>query len=281
VFGCDRANAGDTAYSVAAAWFGPAATQARIHALHVAYEADGTPASFLGHASVDVALSDGAAVVEDLILAAVAELTFEAAFVPGIGMTVGGAIGFLRFGPNLTMPVFTTSAVGASLAVPMPALAGTTFDLYAVATGAAGTTHAWVVDEGADAGDLALPVPLQATVPADAATGVDLTTPFGSAGGAGVRTYYFTGGGPQLALTTARTAVTVPDLVAAGFAFPAGTNYQWYALGHGAADLDAVARGGLVDYYRLNLIVNNGGAGWAGDAAFTIPNGARTFTFAP
>lgn len=281
VFGCDRANAGDTTYSIATAWFGPAATQARVHALHVAYEADGTPAGFLGYAAVDVALSDGAVLVTDLALEAVADLTFEAAFVPGIGMTVDGAIGFLRFGPYLTMAVFTTSAVGGGLAVPMPALAGTTFDLYAVATDASGTTHAWAVDQGADAGDLALPVPLQATVPANAAVGVDLTTPFGSAGAPGVRTYYFTGTGPQLALTTTRTAVTVPDLVAAGFAFPAGANYQWYVLGHGAADLDAVARGGLADYYRLSLIVNSGGAGWAGDAAFTVPIGARSFTFAP
>ncbi|MDF1523346.1 MAG: hypothetical protein P1P87_11105 [Trueperaceae bacterium] len=280
-FGCDKVGAGETEYAVTASWFGPTTAQARVHALHGAFQADGTPMDFLGYESFDVVLVNGNIVEQDLALETVASLTLRAELVPSAGQTLQEVRGSVRFGRYLSMPVFTTATVNAYVDVPMPSVANASFDLLATATGPAGTSRAWVVDEGATASDVLPPAPMQLTMPADGALGVDLTTPFGSFGPAATRTYRFTGAGPSLAITTTRTSVTLPDLVTAGFAIPAGATYGWSVVGHGDGPIGEPNVGGLADYLRPDIQWVYGGPGFGRDGTFTSPAVERAFTFAP
>ena len=280
-FGCDKVAAGETEYALTAFWFGPTTAQARVHALHGAFEIDGTPTDFLGYVSFDVELVNGYIVEQDLALETVATLTLRAELVPSAGLTLQEVRGAVRFGRYLSMPVFTTTTVNAYVEVPMPSVANASFDLFAAAAGPAGTSRAWVIDEGAMASDVLLPAPMQLTMPADGALGVDLTTPFGSFGPSATRTYSFTGAGPALALTTTRTSVTLPDLVTAGFAVPAGANYGWSVVGHGASPIGEPNVGGLADYLRPDIQWVYGGPGFGRDGTFTRPTEERAFTFVP
>ncbi|MDF1522984.1 MAG: hypothetical protein P1P87_09225, partial [Trueperaceae bacterium] len=226
VFGCDYANSGDTTYLLDASWFGPTTTDVRIHALHLEFALDHTPAAFLGYETFDVSLSDGDANVRDLALAPVASVLVEGSLEAAAGMTIASANASVRFGPNLSMLVMQSGAIGGDVALLMPNIAGATYDVMAIANGPDGTSFAWVVDQAGDFGALDVPMPLLQGTPADAAVGVDLTTPFTSTGSDQVRTYFFTGAGPALAVTTSRASVTVPDPALGGFAFPSGAAYS-------------------------------------------------------
>jgi hypothetical protein len=196
------------------------------------------------------------------------------------GLTVDGAFGYVRFGPHLSMLILESSAIGADFAVLMPDVPGATYDLVAVASGPTGPSFAWHVDRSGDFGTINVPAPLTMGTPADAAVGVNLTTPFTSSGSDEVRTYYFEGPGPDLALTTTRGSVTVPNPALGGFAFPAGATYSWYTLGHGSTDPDEALSRSLLDYFQLIFLAGTGGPGYDQDGVFTFGTD-RTFTFAP
>ena len=216
--GCDVVDPGGTTYVLDVAWFGPTTTSVRLHALHLQTGVDGVPTAYLGYETFDLSLSDGDGVARALALAPVATTLVEGVIAATGGMTITTATGAVRFGPQLSMQVFTSTALVDAVSVLMPAPPGATYDFVAVADGPAGASIAWTVDQEGDFGLLAAPFPLTQGSPPDGTLGVDLTTPFTSTGSAQVRTYYFESvAGPQLALTTARTSVTVPDPTEAGF----------------------------------------------------------------
>ena len=280
VIGCDYVGAGGTAYLFDADWFGPTSTNVRIHALHIETAPDATPSAFLGYETFDLSLSDGVAQVRDLALAPVGTQVVEGSLETAVGMTFTSGLASVRFGPNLSMLVMQSGSIAGDVALLMPTIAGATYDFMAAADGPDGPSFAWTVDHTGDFGTLHVPRPVAQGAPAAAATGVDLTTPFTSTDGDQVRTYFATGSGPALAITTNRAAVTLPDPALGGFAFPAGASYNWAVLGHGVADPDAALSRSFLDYFTLLILGLSGGPGFDASGVFTIGT-ERTFTFAP
>ena len=279
-FGCDRAGPGDTAYSLSAVWFGPTTTSIRVHALHYETGVDDTPSAYLGYETFDLSLSDGDADARDLALAPVASVLVEGSLTAAAGLTIAETIGAVRFGPRLAMDLFVSTALAGDVSVLMPALTGATYDFATIGDGPSGLSLVWTVDQGTNFGTLAVQAPLTQGSPLDATLGVDLATSFTSSASDEVRTYFFQGPGPVLALTTTRTAVTMPDPALGGLAFPAGDAYNWYALGHGLTDADAALGRSLLDYYDLVVFLGLGGPSFDQDGVLTLGT-PRGFTFAP
>jgi hypothetical protein len=282
-YGCDRVEAPLTGYAFNANWFDTETLQARIHALHVELAGDGTPAAFLGYDSIDVVLEHGVPATLDLMLAPVTETSFDGSIVADAGLTVHGALGFVRFAPNLTMAVFASEAVTEDFEVVMPDLPGVAFEILTQAGDAAGgVSFAWSGSVESNDGTITVPAPSQLFLPADAAVGVDLTTTFSAVSGGGPQTFrwYPEAAGPDLALTTSRSSVTIPNPAVAGLPLPTGATYNWIVVGHGAASVDSVGARGIADYVEVIVVTESGGPGFASAGAFTL-SASREFVFAP
>jgi hypothetical protein len=173
--------------------------------------------------------------------------------------------------------------VGAAFDVLMPELPGMTYDVVAVASaGGTSSSLAWLRGADRDAGTLSVPTPPVLVAPAPGATNVDFATSFAVADSAGVRTFlwYPTVGGPQVALTTARSSVTIPDPARVGLPFAAGAAGEWTVFGLGVDDVDGAGTRGLLAYYALTSAPTAGGPGLDGDGSLTT-SAIQGFQFAP
>lgn len=282
VIGCDRLTSGDTAYAVTANWFAPGDATVRVHALYFTLGGDGTPAAYQGYDTFETVISGGGPTNQDLTFEPVAAQSVTATIAPAVGVTLSGTLSYARFGPNLAMPLFQTVAPDTDIDVLMPALPGMTYDFVAGASGASGSSLAWLRGVDTDGGTMTVPAPAQLLAPADAQVGVNLTTTFSASTDGGPQTFYWTpsGAGPQFALTTMRTAVRLPDPALGGFAFPDGADYGWLVTGIGGTDVDDAAARGITEYWELITYVDDGGPGLASDGQFTISTD-RSFQFAP
>ncbi len=283
VYGCDYVGDGETAYALAASWFDVAAVSVRVHALHVRLDVDGNPLEYLGYDVIALDLTDGVPATEDLAFAAVDDLAVEGTLSVAAGLTVDGGYVYARFGPNLAIPLVEIDAAVTDFDVLMPAAAGVTYDVLAIAGDGSADSFAWKRGTSdADLGELAIGAPPELVAPADAVTGVGLGTPFSVVEAAGARTFIWMPdlAGPSISLTTEREDVTVPDPALGGFAFPAGLDYEWLAIGHGGASVDQAAATGINAYFDLIFFLGEGGPGVREDGGFSFGDG-RSFTFAP
>jgi hypothetical protein len=282
VTGCEYVFSGDTTYGFDATWYEAGDVTVTVHALHLETAADGTPLAYLGYDSFDLTLSDGAVESEDLALAAVPSLSVTGTIEPGAGVTVVGSYGYVRFGDNLSMAVFESSAVTADFDVLMPEIPGVGYDFLSVGSAPTGATYGWIRGVGADAGTLALPAVPELVAPADAAVNVDLATTFSATGDGGPLTFVWDpdAGGPQIVLTTMRTSVTVPDPALGGYVFPAGANYSWTVLEHGGTTVDDASSRGFVDLLEYVSLLTSGGPRFDEDGALSFTS-SRDFQFAP
>jgi hypothetical protein len=157
-----------------------------------------------------------------------------------------------------------------------------TYDFWAAGSAPGGGSYAWVRGVGPDAGTLVLPNPPELLTPADLATGVDLTTTFSATDVGGPMTYLWNADstGPDIALTTTRTSVTVPDPGIGGFAMPAGEDYAWAVAGHGPTSMEAASAAGTLDFLEMAALLEAGGPRFASDGVLTA-SAARSFQFAP
>lgn len=283
VYGCDYVNEGETAYALTASWLDDAAVSVRLHALHVQVDVDGNPVAYHGYDVIALDLTDGVPATEDLAFAAVDDLAVEGTLSVAAGLTLDGGVVFARFGPNLAIPLAEIDTAVADFAVLMPAPAGVTYDVLAIAADGSGESYAWKRGtSGADLGELAIEASPELVAPADAATNVGLGTPFSVVPAAGARTFLWMPdlGGPSIALTTERTDVTVPDPALGGFAFPGGLDYQWVALGYGGAAVAEASAAGVNTYFNIFFLSGEGGPGVREDGDFSFGEG-RSITFTP
>lgn len=282
VIGCDRLDAGDTAYAVTATWQAPGDAAVRVHALYFTLGGDGTPAAYQGYDTFETVISGGGPTTQDLTFEPLAAHAMTATLVPAAGLTVTGTIGYARFGPNLAMPLFQAVGPATDVDVLMPDLPDVTYDLLAVASSAFGSSLAWLRGVGADAGTMTVSAPAELLAPTDGQTGVGLATTFSASTDGGPQTFYWvpTAAGPQFALTTMRSSVTLPDPALGGFAFPAGADYDWMVAGIGGTDVDDAAVRGITEYYELLAYLDSGGPGVASDGQFSLSD-EPGFQFAP
>ncbi len=285
VYGCDSLIAGDAAYSIAAAWFDGSTASVRLHALHFEVDADAVPTTYLGYETFPFDLSDGVPVISDLDFDPVASDDLTGTTDHPVALPDTDLVVLARFGPNLSMPISGISDPGATaFEVLVPVLPGLTYDVLFSGSSASGGVITWRHDVGLDAGALAVAVPALPVAPADATTGVGLATPFSSTADGAARTYAWgpNVAGPFIGLTTTRTSVTIPDPALAGFAMPAGADYNWTLLGHGDDGVDTAAAGGYADYFTILYgLLGAGGPGLDSDRTFALPTDSRDFTFAP
>ncbi len=242
VIGCDTVSPGDSAYALTANLLFAGAGTVRLHGLRIVVDGDGRPTGYEGYGSLIVDLEAGVPSVVPLNLGAVPAVDdLEVAFdLPG-GATLSGALVVLRLGDRGSILLFEGDVPGNALTLPVPTLVGASYAVFAAAADGAGTSSRWAVVEGLDGGTLEFAVPPQITAPAAGATGVTTSTAFEAVvAGSGPRTFRWTSGsGPDLALTTTRSSVALPDPTAAGFALPAGASYTWSVITHDAATVDA------------------------------------------
>ena len=282
---CQMLGAGEDSYDLSIFWVGPGALSARLHIL--AYELNGAgdaPSAYVGYASADVELSDGDVTPLNVVLSDVPATTT----LTGEVVVVGGGspdrvYAGVRFGPNLTMPLFGDGSGAETFAMPMPVLPGGSFDVVAVS--GSPERLAWKAGSGAEAGTLLIPAAVTLVAPDDAVGGVDTTTPFEvDSPEPAVITYVWDGGigAPWYALTTNGTTVRVPDVSALASALPANAPYDWWALRTPENVVDDAAR---IDYdhaldalYMMGTML--GGRGLFAEGAFASSS-QRTFTTAP
>jgi hypothetical protein len=284
VFGCDMLGSGDAAFSIFASWFAPADVSVRLHALQYEVDVDGLPTTYLGYETILLNLTDGGVTLADLDFDPVGTDSLTGTRSNPVSLPDTDMLVYARFGPNLSMPLAEVSDPSASFSVPVPVIAGVSYDVVFAAGSTDEFVLTWRHDVGLDAGALAVATNAQLVAPADATTGVDLTTPFASTAAGDARTYFWSpiGANVFIGLTTSRTSVTIPNPALGGFAVPAGADYTWSVLGHGDDGVDVAATGGFADYFSLlYTLFGAAGPGFDGDRTLAFAAEERGFTFAP
>lgn len=282
---CQALGAGEDSYDLAVLWPASGSLQATLQVL--TYELNGSgdaPATYVGYASTEVDLADGDVTVLDVALADVPSTTTLSG---EVAVTGGGSpervYAGLRFGPNLTIPLFHDGSGADDFALPMPVLPDVSYDVVAVI--GFPERLAWKTASGPEAGTLAIPAAPQQIAPDDAVGGVDLATPFEvSAPEPSVFTYVWDGGmgAPRFALTTTKATVRVPDGSGFGMPLPPNAAYEWQVFRVAGNEVDVAARIdhdealGALEMMSLAL----GGPGFSG-AGTLASSTLRTFVTAP
>jgi hypothetical protein len=250
VFGLGQAPGGDTEYAAQAFWRGSVNAPVRLHALRMQVEADGRPIDFLGYdASVETTLVNGVVVEADVLpWGPIGNSRFLGSIIPAGGGVLNVTAFAVRLSDAFFLPLFwTMPGLGAvEFAVPDVATGSGAVLVYATAAFPEGSTNLWVTLPVMQEFELRLPAPPLALEPAAGASGVDDRTVFRATGGpSGGRVFRWepTGatGGPIVALSTTRDAVTLPDLGALGLAFVRGGTYLWATGVVEAGDLASAA----------------------------------------
>lgn len=281
VIDCDTVSAGDTTFELDARWFTAANALVRVHALHYLVTGDGSVGAYHGYASLDLTLSDGAALMADLpaldsVPAVLVNMTFDATE----SLAPDSVYVAARISDNLALPLPTPPVTNPDgLFTLVPSLPGVTYDLFVGAPG----SLVWQAAVPAGSVTLALPPWPELSSPAQATTGVDATTVFSAETGGRVTVYLWSpqGAGPRVALTTARTAVTIPATAALGLPIPGGASYTWTVRAQDTAAIDVAAAEGEVVPFELLARPNVGGQGMAASGGLASSVESRTFQFAP
>ncbi|HLU82937.1 MAG TPA: hypothetical protein VKZ43_06000 [Trueperaceae bacterium] len=277
VIDCDTVAAGDATFELSARWFTAASPAVRVHALHYLVTADGSVGAYHGYASFDLTLSDGAALTAnvpalDSVPAVLVTIAFDAPEPSAVDSVYVAA----RFSDNLALPLPTPPVTNPDgLYALVPSLPGVTYDLFA------GTSSSLVWRAAVPAGAVTLTLPPlpELTAPAQATMGVDASTVFSAETGGRVAVYHWSpqGAGPRVALTTTRSAVTIPASAALGLPIPGGASYTWNVRTQDTADVDVAAAEGEVVPIELLARPNVGGQGMAASGGLATSLETRTF----
>lgn len=293
VYLCGQAFAGETEYELEATWYGEPGSSsqpATIHAIHYLEGANDETADFLGYDSLEVELDAAASITWNLEFEPVGTEYVKGEVVRGAGIGSGSLITMaaVRFGDTLSMVVSgAADEPEMSLLVPqLPSAQGAaTYDLH-VLDGFTGPdmVYAWRSGIGVDAGEISLGDLPALTGPDGGVMGMSHATPFGVEGLEGeVKTFVWAPDagdpGPNIALTTTRDEVTIPDpaLLNIGGMIRGGQGLRWGVNSSMADDVDEATTefrrlGGAVMTY-LNL---GGAPEGAGDY---LSPGGREFVF--
>ena len=275
--GCDTVDPTESAYSIDAQWFGGAALDVRVHALQFEFDGAIYPVAYHGYTSVELTLTDGVPTMLDLNLGAALDTTTVDLEIDS-PIAVGGSVGAVQVGPNLTMHTFSFNGPATTHEVLMPVIDGATYTFVAFGnTGQIG----WQAGVTGTASNVTLPESPELLAPARLAMDVTSATDFTVANPeGGPVTFIWTAnvGNQTIGLTTMEETHTIPDLAPYGMALQAAADYNWIALGHSGSSADA-ATNALNEYIAITGIrVGSRGPQGEGTIAFSTD---RDFTTAP
>jgi hypothetical protein len=173
---------------------------------------------------------------------------------------------------NLQMGFIFDQSAATTFDYVTPVIANTSLVFTAVAKSAAGAISAVVkADQAAVASGLVFDIPAAPTLtsPANAATGVTVTTPFDwTSFPNGVSEFHAqSASGPTFYIFTSASTVNLPDLSAAGLPLPASTDYTWSIVAYSPITVDLIATPGGINAVTVDL-----------DQSFSL---SQTFTTGP
>jgi hypothetical protein len=245
-------------YSSRIQWPGPTTTTGTLYALQVQrLSAFGLPMAYAGYGTLSgVQLQDQATMPgRDIHLDAVTSATLSGTVNPQPEYTVNFKSLGLFVAKGVAIRLLEDSSADTSFAYVAPSIPGTSIAIQASAATATGE-YAGVQKTGLAANatglTLALPAAPTLALPADAATGITVATPFtwsAFAGGVNLLFVYPKNDEslPTFLVITATPTTTIPDLASVGLSLPPSSAYSWYVSAVApVAGVDAVAApGGL------------------------------------
>ena len=244
VAGCTMVHENESSYELFVGWDGPAVRGVRLHAFHTSVVPDDVVVEFLGYASPNAQLTDGASLSIDLALEPIATTPLTGTVVPGAGMDPSlppFVVASVRFGAAFTMSISGDFATGDfSLPVPIPAGSNWTYDVFA--TSPSFTNSRWFLDVGLDAGTLVLPDSPEPVRPLAPTAPVPADTEFEVAGLDGfAKTFSWSPDAQDAvayAVTTLADVATIPYATVIGPIVPPSGAYRWQVTSSHGDDVD-------------------------------------------
>lgn len=280
VTGCEQVSAGNTSYSFDVTWYGVASTSGHLHAWLVDLDDDGLPSGYPKEGRTALNISDGVPVLADVNLEAGPDTRSIAVDVtPPPGLAMFGSAVALSYSDFASMAVSTAMSTDTSFTALVPDVAGARYTLVAQAGVGEVQAIAWEVG-GPDTE--AIEVTMSPTVavigPAAGVTGVNHDTVFSISNPLGTAVTYLFTGSVGYYVTTADTAVTIPDLSAFGIDLPSGADYTWavVSMPH-LPTVDDLAREGWISSLANLQATLTGGPGPDSGGELAVA-GYRAFT---
>ena len=283
VLGYGGATGSGASYGGVAFWRTPGTqAPARVHALRIQVDAQGSPLAYFGYDVRDVMLVDGAITTADVQLnLPVADARLEGTVTVASGGVATGTRVLARFGASYALPFYGGPAATV-LSLPAPDVGDGSVVVVAEAGYPHGTTLAWTSVPVGPAFAFEAPTPPHLLAPAPNAAGVTAATEFRAEGGpAGGRLFVWypvaASDGPRLALTTAADTARIPDVTPLGLTLVAGGRYEWRVHALAAENYEAATSvpavyGAIFMFGALGAIPQDGAI-----ASSTV----RTMTLAP
>lgn len=240
--GCSIPTGG--AYTLAPRWHGSSPLSATLHLLEFTRDTRLVPNGFTGHARAAVTVADGGTTTQGLTLGAVTSRALNvstdatnATLALWVSWPEGGVTRIGAGAPGATSATLATAEIS-----------GATWGVLA-SHGSAPQEFAWRrgIVAGSSPSAMTMPTGAALTAPADAATGVGLSTDFTWSGLAGgvhlVRFNSTAAGAPMVGVVTAGTTARIPDITwSGGPALPANTLFTVSLRGVGPfASVDEAA----------------------------------------
>jgi len=271
---------GSGAFTLIPQWYGQTSTQGSLHAFQIRESVPGTPVEYRGYGKLDLVVSNGGSYgAQNVALSPVSAATLSGSVTVPAGYTLGGKSALIYFNPStqITLAYANTPATSFNFLVPVIPNTGLLLQAYANKLGVS-TTLAFKgsLSPNASGVNLTIRSGVEASLPADGATGVSYSTPFSwSAFTEGVHILVFLPGTPDKPLFyvfTAGTSTTIPDGRSFGISLPSGTTYYWNV--HGYAPFATIDAAATPDFW---MPYNNEVSG----DLYTSSSAQRIFTTAP
>lgn len=280
VTGCGSVPEGMTTFSFPVSWVGADAVPARVRAWVLGVEG-GAVSEYVRTGYVDVELENAVVTNANVTLgAAPGTKHVEVWVTPPPGAIATSLTAFLRQSEHAVTPVPGMVSPYEIATFLLPDQPGASLVALATAAGPYGTQYAWTTAEYAS-GPVALsmaqlPSPI---APANGATGVDAATEFRATNPSGSPVTFAFSGDWVVYVTKSEPRTTLPDLTAYGVPAFSGDTYAWGLLvSHHAADVDQVAREGVLTSVVYHSMMMSGGPPPAAPSGSVSISLSRTFT---
>jgi hypothetical protein len=247
-------------YSSTLAWPGPSTTTGTLYALQV-HSSGGLPTDYPGYGTLSgVALTDtGSVTGQNVTLGSVTTGTVSGSVTAPTGYSIFYKSVAIQEASNFNLSVLLDENSSSTFSYVTPVIANMTLTVTATAVSAAGEFSAVLkADQSPNATGLTFDIPPAPTLtsPANAATGVTVSTPFNWTDfPSGVYEFQATSSsGVTFYVLTAATTATIPDLSAFGLPLPASTAFTWFVLGFAPVQtIDLLASPGGINSVTIDL----------------------------
>jgi hypothetical protein len=280
VTGCGAVPEGMTTFSFPASWVGADAVPARVRAWVLGVEG-GAVTEYVRTGYVDVELENAVVANANVTLgAAPGAKEVEVWVTPPPGAIAASLTVFLRQSEHAVTPFPGMVSPYEIATFLLPDLPGASLVALATAAGPYGTQYTWNTAEYAS-GLVALNMPQLPSpiAPANGATGVDAATEFRATNPSGSPVTFAFSGDWIVYVTKSEPRTTLPDLTAYGVPAFSGDTYSWGLLvSHHAADVDQVAREGVLTSVIYSSMMMSGGPPPTAPSGSVSMSLSRTFT---